>query len=48
MGHPILRGHLNGVIALMKASTNWGMFKRLLNQAYPEKGATLELPLDDD
>lgn len=48
IGHPKLRDHLQGVIALMRASANWIKFKRLLNRAYPKKGMTLELPLDDD
>lgn len=47
IGHPKLRDHLNGVIALMRASANWDNFKRMLNRAYPKKGSTLELPLDD-
>jgi len=47
VGHPKLRDHLNGVMALMKASANWNIFLRLLNRAYPRKGATLEMPLDD-
>ena len=47
IGHPKLRDHLNGVIALMKAASNWETFKRLLNRAFPKKGHTLELPFED-
>lgn len=47
VGHPKLRDHLNGVIALMRASANWDIFKRLLNRAFPKKGSSLELPLAD-
>jgi hypothetical protein len=47
VGHPKLRDHLNGVIALMRASSNWDLFNRLLNRAFPKKGQTLQLALDD-
>lgn len=47
VGHPKLREHLAGVIALMRASAGWGNFMRLLNRSYPKKGDTLELPLDE-
>ena len=35
LGHPKLREHLIGVIALMKASANWTAFKRNLARVYP-------------
>jgi len=35
IGHPKLREHLVGVIALMKASPNWTVFKRNLARVYP-------------
>lgn len=47
LGQPKLRDHMNGVIALMRASTTWGGFLRLMNRAYPKKGATLEMNLED-
>lgn len=46
-GNPKLKHHLSGVIALMKAAPNWPVFMRMLNTAFPKKGATLEMPLDD-
>jgi len=47
VGHPKLRDHLSGVIALMRASPTWDIFKRLLNRSFPQKGQTLQLQLDD-
>ncbi len=45
-GVPELKSHLSGVIALMKASTNWTNFKSLLNRAYPNANTQFELDLD--
>ena len=47
VGHPALAQHLHAVIGLMRASASWDHFKRLLQRAFPRKGQTLELPLDD-
>ncbi len=44
IGHPHLKNHLVGVIALMKAATNWKNFKSLLERAYPTLNQTLEIP----
>lgn len=38
VGHPKLRDHLMGIIALMRAAPNWASFKRMLERAYPKKG----------
>lgn len=48
VGHPKLRDHLNGVIALMKAATSWKEFKRMLERAYKKQklGTTIEMDLD--
>lgn len=46
-GHPLLKEHISGVIALMRASSTWEGFKRSLNRAYPRYGDTIEMPLDD-
>ena len=46
IGHPRLKEHISAVIALMKASTNWDQFQRLLKRAFPRYGENLELPLD--
>ncbi len=47
VGHPRLREHLTAVIALMKASTKWDQFYRMIQRALPKYGETLELPLDE-
>jgi hypothetical protein len=46
-GHPLLKEHISGVIALMRASSTWDGFKRSLDRAYPRYGDTIEMPLDD-
>ena len=45
-GHPKLREHLIGVIALMRAAPNWESFKRSLARAYRKKDEETPLPLD--
>ncbi|MCX5905319.1 MAG: P63C domain-containing protein [Proteobacteria bacterium] len=47
IGHPKLREHLASVTALMKASSTWQIFYRLIQRALPQYGTTLELPLRD-
>ncbi|MDX5932451.1 P63C domain-containing protein [Acidiphilium acidophilum] len=44
-GHPSLKEHISGVIALLRAAENWGAFKRGLDRAYPKFGTTIELAL---
>ena len=46
-GVPELKGHLTGVIALMRASPSWRNFMRLLVRAYPKLGDQLELLNED-
>lgn len=43
VGHPRLREHLTAVIALMKASTKWDQFYRLLQRALPKYGEQMRL-----
>jgi hypothetical protein len=31
----------------MRASSGWDQFYRMMNRAFPKKGTTLELALDD-
>lgn len=45
VGHPRLREHIASVIALMKASTKWDQFYRMLQRALPRQNTNLELPL---
>ena len=47
IGHPKLKEHLAGVMALMRAAPNWTAFKRSLQRAYPKLNETIPLPLDD-
>jgi P63C domain len=44
-GHPRLKEHISGVIALLRAAENWGHFKKGLDRAYPKFGQTLEMHL---
>ena len=46
-GHEKLKLHLEGVIALMRASPNWTSFKRNLARAYPKLGDQASIPLSD-
>jgi hypothetical protein len=50
LGQPDLRDHLLQVIALLRASSNWGTFKRLFARAFPKRGdqLLLDLPHPDD
>ena len=38
LGHPRLREHLEAVMAIMRLSSSWRMFKRNLEMAYPKPG----------
>lgn len=42
-GHPLLKNHIIGIIALMKASSNWRNFMSLVNRVYPLGGVQQEL-----
>ena len=48
-GHPKLKEHLSGVMALMRAAPpfGWEYFKRSLQRAYPKLNETIPMPLDD-
>ncbi len=47
VGHPRLREHLSSVITLMKASSSWNQFYRMLQKALPKFGDQLFL-IDED
>lgn len=47
-GHPKLKEHLAGVMALMRAAPNWTVFYRNLQRAYQKYNETTPLALDDD
>jgi hypothetical protein len=44
---PRLREHLASVITLMRASTEWNQFLRMLDRALPKYGDTIQLSLND-
>ena len=48
-GHPKLKEHLIGTMALMRAAPTfgWDKFMRSLQRAYPKLNETIPLPLDD-
>ena len=46
IGDPALRGHLEGVMALMRVSPNFRKFRELLNRAYPKYGDNIALALE--
>jgi len=48
VGNPELDKHLHAVIALMKATTTWKVFYRLIQRAFPKVSATLILPGIDE
>ena len=47
-GHPKLKEHLAGVMALMRAAPNWTNFRRTFQRAYPKLNETMPLALGDD
>ena len=48
VGHPKLKEHLVGAMALMRAAPNWGAFKRARQRAYPKQNENIPLALGDD
>lgn len=46
-GIPELRSHLDGLVALMKAATNWDQFKEMVQRVYPKPETTLSMALND-
>lgn len=47
VGHPALSQHLYALIGFMRASRNWKHFYDLVQRAFPKKGETLFLPLQN-
>lgn len=47
IGHPALAQHLHATIGFMRASANWEQFIDLLDRAFPKKGHTIPLLLED-
>jgi len=48
VGHPKLREHIGGIMALMRASSTWDRFYRLLQRSYPKLNEQIPLALDID
>lgn len=48
IGHPGLQNHLWGAIALMRATSSWENFMRLLDKAYTKYGDTIPLNFPDE
>ncbi|MYD10454.1 MAG: hypothetical protein F4X02_10480 [Chloroflexi bacterium] len=48
VGHPKLRDHLIGVMALMRAAPNWDAFRRTLVRSYKKRNEDVPLALGDD
>lgn len=48
VGHPRLREHLSAVIALMKASSTWDQFHRMLQRALPKYNTDMLLPYPEE
>ena len=47
VGHPALAQHLHAIIGLMRASNTWDQFKTLIGRAFPKRGETLQLLIND-
>lgn len=47
-GHPKLKEHLDHVVLLMKASSTWSEFRKLLERVKPRVNAPGELPLNPE
>lgn len=47
-GHPKLREHLAGVMALMRAAPYWSTFERSLKRAYKKPGETTPIPFSEE
>jgi hypothetical protein len=45
VGHPALAQHLYAVLTLMRVSSSWRQFMRMLDLAHPKRGDTLLLPV---
>ena len=46
-GHPKLKEHIAGVLALLRAAGSWGNFKNMLDRSFPKLGDQYRLPIDD-
>jgi hypothetical protein len=47
IGHPALAKHLAGIVALMRASSNWDKLMRLVKRAFPKSGDQIDLDFEE-
>ena len=47
-GHPLLKEHIEGVMALMRVSADWEHFMKNINLAYPRLGDNLEILFESE
>jgi len=47
VGHPALSQHIHATIGFMRAASTWEQFLRMMNRAFPKKGETIDMFLDD-
>lgn len=47
VGHPALSAHIHSTIAFMRAAADWDQLIHLMDRAFPKKGGTLPLQLED-
>lgn len=43
VGHPALAQHLHAIVTLMRVSSTWDQFKRMVDVAHPRRGDTLSM-----
>jgi hypothetical protein len=48
IGHPALAQHIHAVTTLMRASTTWDEFKRMLDRSLPKRGENLSFNFEED
>ncbi len=48
VGHPALAQHLHAVIGLMRASSTWEEFHKMLDKAFPKRGEVIQMELITD
>ncbi len=46
-GIPELQNHMSGLVALMRAASNWKQFKEMVQRAYPKPHTMLSMAFDD-
>lgn len=47
-GHPVLKEHIIGVMAIMRGSPNWNVFKRILYRSYPKNNVNLSMTFEEE